>query len=182
VRNGYGLADTEGNAKVFKFDIATKKISWSVAPIAKCGALYSPKLLAGWLLVADLEGVSVLDPVTGKLLTKHRLTNARNTSYRPGWKNADLVVLANQGKAVHTAAGTTTAMDFDSGTLAKIGSPQLKSQFGTRLTVTNSGRIFANVEKTAIAELDLQPISSQQKSKNPSIKNASPRVSAPASP
>lgn len=180
VRNGYGLADTEGNAQVFKFDIETKKISWSVAPIAKCGALYAPKLLAGWLLVADLEGVSVLDPVNGKLLKKHRLTNARNTSYRPGWKNADLVVLANQGKAVHSAAGTTTVINFDSGTLATIGSPQLKSQFGTRLTVSNSGRVFANAEKTAIAELDLQPISSQSKSKNPSTKNASPSVTATA--
>ncbi|WP_141392904.1 hypothetical protein [Glutamicibacter sp. BW77] len=176
VRNGYGLADTDGNAKVFKLDIATKKISWSVAPIAQCGALYSPKLLAGWLLVADLEGVSVLDPVSGKLLKKHRLTNSRNTSYRPGWKNADLVVVENRGKAVHTAAGTTTAIDFDSGTLATIGSPQLKSQFGTRLTVTNSGRVFANVEKTAIAELDLQPIASQPK--KPSAKKASPQATA----
>lgn len=178
VRNGYGLADTRGNAKVFKVDIATRKILWSVSPIAKCGAVYAPKLMAGWLLVADLEGVAVLDPRNGKLIKKHQLTNARNTSYRPGWKNADLVVLESVGKAVHTAAGTTTVVDFAAATRALIGSPQLKSQFGTRLTVSSSGQVFANAEKTAIAELDLQPIASQSKTARPSATKAAPTATA----
>ncbi|MGP9650346.1 hypothetical protein ACT3TP_07655 [Glutamicibacter sp. AOP38-B1-38] len=164
VRNGYGLPDTEGIARVFKLHIATKEVSWDVGPRANCGALYAPKLIAGWLLVADLEGVNVLDPESGRLLRKHRLTNAKNTSYRPGWKNADLVVLEQQGKAVHSAAGTTTVINFPAGTRATIGSPQLTHQFGSRLTASNDGRVFANAAKTSIAELDLQPIAAKKKS------------------
>lgn len=83
----------------------------------------------------------------------------------PAWmENADLVVLEQQGKAVHSAAGATTVIIFPAGTRATIGSPQLTRQFGSRLTASNNGRVFANVAKTSISELDLQPIAAKTKS------------------
>lgn len=155
VRNGYGLPDTKGPARVFKLEIATKKKVWESSPVASAGALYAPILMAGWLLVADLEGVHVINPSTGKLIRTHRLTPAKNSSRRPGWINADLVQVGNGSKIVHTAGGTTTVVDFRAGTMAVVGSPKSKIQFGNRLASTALGRVYSSADKTALIELDL---------------------------
>ncbi|WP_411733870.1 hypothetical protein [Paeniglutamicibacter sp.] len=166
-RNGYGIPDTKGPAKVFKLEIATKKKIWETAPVTSSGALYAPKLIAGWLVVADIEGINIIDPVNGKLLRRHRLTAARNAANRPGWANADIAQVGDGSKVVHSAAGTTTVVDFRGGTQAVIGSPKGKQRFGNRLAATPSGRVFGYTDKTVLVELDLLPRPAVRKAKIP---------------
>lgn len=157
VRNGYGIPDTKGPAKVFKLEIATKKKVWETSPVASSGALYAPKLIAGWLVVADVEGLNIIDPANGKLVRRHRLTPTRNAAHRPGWANADIAQVGDGSKLVHSATGTTTVVDFRAGTKAVIGTPKGKQRFGPRLAATPSGRVFGSTEKTVLVELDLLP-------------------------
>lgn len=157
VRNGYGLPDTKAPAQVFKLEIATRKVIWQGAPVADAGALYSPVLIGGWLVVADIEGVIVIDPENGKTVARHRLTTARNAAQRAGWANADLVPAGDGSRMVHSAAGTTTLLDFRAGTTAVIGSPGTADQFGSRLASTPEGRVFGYTEKTVLVELDVSP-------------------------
>ena len=165
VRNGYGLPDTKGPAKVFKLEIATKRKIWEYTPVATAGALYAPKLIAGWLLVADIEGINIIDPATGKLVARHRLTQASNAATRPGWADADLAQVRDGSKVVHSAAGTTTVVDFRAGTRAVIGSPAGKERFGSRLASTPSGRVFGYTDKTVLVELDLLPVKAPARKK-----------------
>ncbi|WP_139194986.1 hypothetical protein [Arthrobacter sp. UCD-GKA] len=157
VRNGYGIPDTKASAKVFKLEIATKRLIWELAPVSSSGALYAPKLIAGWLIVADIEGINIIDPLDGKLMLQHRLTPANNADYRPGWASVDLAQVGDGSKVVHSAAGTTTVVDFRTGTKSIIGSPKDGQQFGSRLAVTPSGRVFGYTDRTALVEFDLFP-------------------------
>lgn len=157
VRNGYGISDTKGNAKVFKLEIKTMKKVWETEPVAGAGALYAPLFIAGWLLVADIEGIHVLDSITGMRVRRHQLTPAKNRLNRPGWANADLARAGDGSQVVHSAAGTTTVVDFRAGTKSVIGSPKCKPRFGTRLASTPSGRVFSSTDKTVLVELDLVP-------------------------
>ncbi|MFL4474730.1 hypothetical protein ACIPVK_12090 [Paeniglutamicibacter sp. MACA_103] len=178
VRNGYGIPDTKGPAKVFKLEIATKKKIWETAPVTSSGALYAPKLIAGWLVVADIEGINIIDPANGKLVRRHRLTQARNAANRPGWANADIAQVGDGSKLVHSAKGTTTVVDFRAGTKSVIGSPRGKQRFGSRLAAAPSGRVFGYTEKTVLVELDLIPRPVQ--AKRPAPTPAKARPSAPA--
>ena len=156
LRNGYGLPDTKGAAVVFKLDIKTKQTIWKKAPVVDAGALYAPKLVAGWLVVADAEGINVIDPETGNLAGRHRLTTANNSRVRPGWAAADLAVVGDGSKIVHTASGTTAVVDFRSGTKSFVGDAS-KERFGSRLASTPDGRVFGYTNKTTLVELGLLP-------------------------
>lgn len=162
VRNGYGIPDTKGPAKVFKLEISTRRKIWETVPVSDAGALYSPKLVAGWLVVADLEGLNIIDPKTGQLVKRHRLTEANNAAGRPGWADADIAQVGDGSQIVHSAAGTTTVVDFRAGSMSVIGSRTSKEKFGSRLAATPSGRVFGFTDKTVLVEFDLLP------KKNPS--------------
>ncbi|WP_404290857.1 hypothetical protein [Glutamicibacter arilaitensis] len=157
VRNGYGIPDTEGPSKVFKMEIATKKMVWISSPIIDAGALYSPKIVAGWLICADVEGVNIIDTITGKLAKRHRLTDAFNSEVRAGWTSANIALVEGGSRLVHSAANTTSVIDFRKGTFALIGSPKAKEKFGTRLAVTPDGRVYSTFKRTTLVELDLEP-------------------------
>lgn len=156
VRNGYGIPDTKGPAKIFKFDITQRRLVWQSSPIPDTGALYAPILIAGWLLVADIEGINVIDPDDGSLVRKHRLSDTNNSQRRAGWANADLAV-GSGGKIVHSAADTTTVVDFVNGTMSTIGSRKTKDKFGYRITSLPTGRVFGTFEDTTLVEFDLKP-------------------------
>lgn len=156
VRNGYGIPDTKGLAKIFKFDIAQQRLLWQSSPIVDTGALYAPKLVAGWLLVADIEGINVIDPNDGRLVRKHRLSDTNNSQRRAGWATADLAV-GNGGKVVHSAADTTTVVDFVNGSMSTIGSRKAKDKFGYRITSLPTGRVFGTLDDTTLVEFDLNP-------------------------
>lgn len=159
VRNGYGLPDTEGAARVFKLEIATQKKIWERSPVASAGSLYAPILIAGWLLVADMEGILVMDPTNGELIAHHRLTETSNSTRRPGWTAADLVSVGGGTTVIHSAASTTTVVDFHSGTRSRIGDRDSDQKFGSRLATLADGRVFAATDETDLAELDLDPAS-----------------------
>jgi len=156
VRNGYGIPDTKGPAKIFKFDIKQQRLVWQSSPILDTGALYAPTIIAGWLLVADIEGINVIDPVDGRLVRKHRLSDTNNSQRRAGWASADLAV-GGGGKIVHSAADTTTVIDFVKGTMSTIGSRKTKDKFGYRITSLPTGRVFGTFEDTTLVEFDLKP-------------------------
>ncbi|NKG22728.1 hypothetical protein [Paeniglutamicibacter terrestris] len=155
VRNGYGIPDTEGPANIFKLEIATKKKVWETAPVVSSGALYAPKLIAGWLVVADIEGINIIDPTNGKLAARHRLTDAHNADRRAGWALADIAKVGDGSKIVHSAERTITVVDFRVGTKATIGDPNGRYKFGSRLTATPSGRVFGQTDNTVLVELDI---------------------------
>lgn len=157
VRNGYGIPDTDGPAQVFKLDIETRKRVWQTAPVSSAGALCAPRLVAGWLLIADMEGLIVVDPQSGKLVKRHRLTDISNKSRRPGWASADLVAVGDGSKLVHSAGGTATVVNFRNGNKANIGNPRDAVHFASRLAVLPSGKVFSHVDKTVLVELDLEP-------------------------
>lgn len=129
---------------------------WKGSPVSDAGALYAPKLVAGWLVIADAEGINVIDPDDGVLKARHRLTAVDNSRIRPGWAAADLAVVGDGSKIVHTASGTTTVVDFQSSTKSFIGDPS-KERFGSRLTSTPGGRVFGYTNKTVLVEFGLQP-------------------------
>ncbi|WP_210100560.1 hypothetical protein [Paeniglutamicibacter antarcticus] len=178
VRNGYGIPDTTGAAKVFKLEISTRTKVWETAPVAQTGALYAPKLIAGWLVVADIEGINIIDPATGRLATRHRLTQGNNATSRPGWANADIAQVGDGSKVVHSAAGTTTVVDFRAGSSAVIGSQDSKERFGARLASTPTGRVFGYTDKTVLVELDLLPATAAPGSQRPSKPTTSPSTSS----
>lgn len=172
VRNGYGIPDTEGLAHVFKVEIATRKVVWQSTPIPNAGALYSPTLIAGWLVVADMEGIAVIDPQNGKLLKKHQLTPISNEGRRPGWANADIARIGEGTQVVHSAHGTATLVDFVDGTIANIADPKEKLRFGARLAVGPTGRVFGSMGQTTVVEFDLTPA-------QPTTESATPSTSRP---
>lgn len=156
VRNGYGIPDTPGPAKIFKMDIKTKRKVWTVAPVFDVGDYYAPKLIHGWLICADVEGINVLDIRTGELVTRHRLTDAKNDDIRAGWARADLAVLSDE-RIVYSAVGTVKVIDLEKSKYSLISDPKAKRAFGSRLTVSSAGKVYGAVDGTSLAELDLVP-------------------------
>lgn len=156
VRNGYGIPDTPGPAKIFKMDLKTKKKVWTVTPVLDVGDYYAPQLIRGWLICADVEGLNVLDVQTGELVARHRLTDAQNRDFRAGWARADLAVLSN-GKIVYSAVGTVIVIDLDRGQYSLVPVPKGKRTFGSRLAVSSSDKAYAAVDGTSLVELDLTP-------------------------
>ncbi|MHC6176047.1 NHL repeat-containing protein [Glutamicibacter sp. X7] len=170
VRNGYGIPDTEGPSQVFKFDVKTKKLVWQSEPVETAGALYSPQLVAGWLLAADIEGINVIDPRNGKLEARHKVSAHFNASRRPGWASAGLEVVGDGERVVHSASGTTTVLNFRTGTHHRIGGPGTKRRFGVRLASFPDGRVFATYNDTSVAQLDLEPVPEPAATAKPSAK------------
>lgn len=153
VRNGYGIPDTEGPAHVFMFDIETRKKVWQTEPVPSAGALYSPMLVAGWLLVADVEGINVIDPRNGRLEARHRLGPDENSSHRAGWASAEIAAVGDGRRIVHCAAGAISVTDFLSATSARVQDDSPEGRFGTRITASPSGRVFAVSQGTDIVEI-----------------------------
>lgn len=153
VRNGLGTPDADGPARVFMFDIATRKKIWETAPVESAGALYSPLLVAGWLLVADIEGVNVIDPRNGRVEARHRLGPAQNSAQRSGWVSAEIALIDGGRRIVHAASGAITLIDVLSATKTRAHG----TEFGTRVTVSAEGVIF-----TASHGTDVVAISSTQ--------------------
>lgn len=157
VRNGYGADDTEGPAKVFKMHIETRKILWQTSPIETAGALYSPVIVGGWLAIADLQGVAFLDVENGLVKKRHIVNNVKNTSYRPGWLNADMRPTRDAHKMVHTAAGEVTVIDYAKGITHAVKSSRPKDRYGTRLTVGADGRVYGSLNQTSLVQFALEP-------------------------
>lgn len=157
LRNGYGIDDTKGQATVFKMHIASRKIVWEVSPISSAQALYSPAIIGGWLAVADLQGVALLDLESGALKKRHVVNNVKNTSYRPGWLSADMRATPDGQKMVHTAAGEVTVIDYVSGTTHSVVSTRRQDRFGTRLTVGADRQVYGTLNQTALVQFALTP-------------------------
>lgn len=153
VRNGYGVPDTDGPAHVFMFDITTQEKVWETTPVASAGALYSPQLVAGWLLVADVEGINVIDPRNGRLEARHRLGPDENSSHRPGWASAEIAAVGNGRRIVHCAAGAISVADFFTATSAQVQDDGPARTFGTRVSASPSGRVFAVSQETDVVEI-----------------------------
>lgn len=149
VRNGSGLPDTEGAARVFMVDIATRKKIWETEPVPDAGALYSPLLVAGWLLVADLEGINVIDPRNGRLEAQHRLGPDLNSSQRPGWASAEIAIVNDGRQIVHATAGAVSVADFLSARSARAEG----EEFGTRVATSAAGRVFVPSHGTDVVEI-----------------------------
>lgn len=156
VRNGYGIPDTKGPAYAFKLDIKTKKIVWKTKPVPSAGALYSATLLPGWLVVADLEGIAILDAKNGKLMKRHALTGNSSSGRRPGWANSYIAALDDGAQLVHSAGGVATLIDFMHGHSHKIGSGD-NAKFGSRLAATPDGKVYGTQHQTTLVELSLRP-------------------------
>lgn len=156
VRNGSGLDDTAGPAQIFMLDIATKKKLWQTSPIPSAGALYTPKLVAGWLLVADLEGINIIDPRTGLLEAKHQISPVLNSSQRPGWNSASLEIIGNGRQVAHCAGGTITIADFLTAASSRMepGGEQ-DDNLGPRIAASPIGRLFA-ARGADVVEIELQ--------------------------
>lgn len=155
VRNGYGVPDTKGDGRVFKFHLASKKVVWSRTPVSQAGALYSPVLLGGWLLIADHQGIKVLNRETGSLVATHNLNHSNNAEFRAGWAEAKLAVIGTGGKIVHSAHGKCSIVNLRTRSYHRIGSGDEK--FGNRLTVTADGSVYNSLNQTDLVQLDLEP-------------------------
>lgn len=150
VRNGSGMPDTAGPAQLFMLDIATKKKVWQTAPVPNTGALYTPKLVAGWLLVADLEGINIIDPRNGQLEAKHTLSPVENSSQRPGWASASLDIIREGRQIAHCAAGTVTIADFLSAKKSRVVTDSTADGLGPRIAASPAGRLFASQGTNAV--------------------------------
>lgn len=157
VRNGYGVDDTEGPAMVFKMHIDSRKVLWQKSPIESAGALYSPTIIGGWLAVADLQGVAFLDLESGQLKKRHIVNEVKNTSYRPGWLNADMRFTLDGDKMVHTAAGAVTVIDYRAGSTHALVAARPQDRYGTRLTVGADGRVYGSINQTTLVQFALEP-------------------------
>lgn len=155
VRNGSGARDTEGPACVFKLDIATRRVLWRTPPVPDTGALYSPHLVAGWLVIADLEGLAIVDPRDGELVARHELGPVANSSQRPGWASADLAVVDGGRFIAHAAGGFVTVADFLTGEFSEVQDGSSADVFGSRVTASPAGRLFVPARGTNIAEVGL---------------------------
>ena len=180
VRNGYGIPDTKGSAYAFKLNIKTKKIVWKTKPVRSAGALYSATLLPGWLVVADLEGIAILDVRTGKLMKRHYLTGISNSGRRPGWANSHIAALDSGARLIHSAGGIATLIDFEDGHSHRIGSGA-QARFGSRLASTPDGKVYGTQHQTTLVELNLRPLSpSASASKTSSTPSVSSRPTSPS--
>lgn len=154
VRNGSGLEDSEGPAQVFCLDLSTRTTLWSTSPVDSAGALFAPTLIAGWLLVADLEGINVIDPRTGRLAERHTLTPVRNDSQRAGWASADLQIVGPEQRVAHSAGGHLSLADFTNGTVSSFsterGGPY---DLGARITASATGELFAMSGSTDVVQI-----------------------------
>lgn len=153
VRNGSGAEDTEGPAQVFQLEITTRRIKWQSAPVADAGALYAPKLVAGWLLVADLEGIAVIDPRDGNLMARHRLSQVANSSQRPGWAAADLAVIGHGEQLAHSAGGSVAVADITSGKVSRLAGDETDPDLGPRITISQKVRMFITARGTDVAHI-----------------------------
>lgn len=153
-RNGYGLPDTKGNAKVFAFDLAKKKLAWS-RDIPGYKAVMTPILVGDKIVAATIEGIVVMRASDGLLLQKHSFTGRLDKSYRPGWHNASVKQLGDSDRFVHVVGGIIHVADFSKGTLRKAGNTV---GTGTALAVTPEGKIYVSHKVLGIAEVSLDPI------------------------
>lgn len=153
-RNGYGIPDTKGNAKVFAFDLMTKKLAWS-RDIPGYKAVLTPVLVDDKIIAATLEGIVVLDAANGKLLQKHSFTGRLDKHYRPGWLNASVKRLGESYRFVHAKSGQMHVLDLQNGTLCSV---EGSGDTGPTLTVSEGGRVFVSHKTRGMAEISVDPL------------------------
>lgn len=153
-RNGYGLPDTRGNAKVFAFDLAKKKLAWS-RDIPGYKAVMTPILVGDKIVAATIEGIIVMRASDGVLLQKHVFTGRLDKSYRPGWNTANVKQLGDSDRFVHVVSGIIHVVDLAKGTLRKA---QNTEGTGISLAVTTEGKIYVSHKAMGVAEVSVDPI------------------------
>jgi hypothetical protein len=156
VRNGSGTEDAEGPAQVFKLEIASRRVVWQTTPVPDAGALYSPHLVAGWILIADLEGIAVIDPRDGSIAGKHRISSVENSSQRPGWAAADLAVIGQGEHVAHSAGGSIALASFASGTTSRMTADGADLTLGPRTASSPAGQLYAEANGRDIAQIAFQ--------------------------
>ncbi|KAA0975320.1 hypothetical protein FQ154_14070 [Paeniglutamicibacter gangotriensis] len=152
-RNGMGIPNTDGDAKVFAFDLAKKKVAWS-RKIPGHGAAMSPQLVDDKILAATIEGIVVLRASDGVLIHDHAFTGASTADKRPGWLDANLKRFGDSYRFMHCAEGIVYAVDFLNGTGHRISDA---GQTGTAMAVTDDGRVFISHDVDGIAEISPGP-------------------------
>ncbi|MDO2936003.1 hypothetical protein Q2T94_17015 [Paeniglutamicibacter sulfureus] len=152
-RNGYGLPDTKGNAKVFAFDLATKKLAWT-RHIPGHKAAMKPILVADRIVAATLEGLVILKASNGTLVQSHAFTGLLDKNFRPGWSYASVEQLGDSHRFVHAVEGAMHVVDLQNGTLRKVHGT---SATGTVMTATHDGRVFVNQNDIGVAEVATEP-------------------------
>ncbi|MFF5790436.1 hypothetical protein ACFY5D_00125 [Paeniglutamicibacter sp. NPDC012692] len=152
-RNGYGKPDTGGNAKVFAFDLASRKLAW-VRDVPGHRAVMTPALVDDKIVAATIEGVVVLGVSDGGLVAEHSFTGRLDRHFRPGWSNASVRRLGDSYRFVHVADNSIQVLDFQDGTVQRIeGVPGT----GTAMAVAPNGRLFVSHEVLGIAEVSTDP-------------------------
>ena len=152
-RSGMGIPDTSGDAKVFAFDLATKKLAWS-RKIPGHQAVMSPLLVDDRILAATIEGIVVLRASDGALLQNHAFTGTLDTDQRPGWLNANLKRIGDSYRFIHCAEGVVYAVDFLKRTGHRISDA---GETGSAMVVTEDGRVFVSHDVVGIAEISPFP-------------------------
>lgn len=153
-RNGYGIPDTRGNAKVFAFNLATKKLAWS-RDIPGFTSVYDPILVDGKIVAATIEGVVVLNASNGILAHNHSFTGRQDRHYRPGWLNAGLARIGDSRRFVHAGGFGVHVIDLQKGTLRKA---EGTTKTGSAVAVMPDGRVFVNYGVRGIAQIDVEPV------------------------
>lgn len=152
-RNGMGIPDTGGDAKVFAFDLATKKLAWS-RKVPRHRAAMSPQLVDDKILAATIEGIVVLRASDGVLIHDHAFTGASDADKRPGWLDANLKRFGDSYRFMHCAEGVVYAVDFSKGTVHRISDA---GETGTAMAMTDDGRVFVSHDVVGIAEISPGP-------------------------
>lgn len=148
-RNGMGLPDTKGDAKVFAFDLSTMKLAWS-REISGYKAVMTPILVDEKIMAATIEGIVILNAANGALIKVHRFTNKLDRNHRPGWLNANVKRLGDTYRFAHTVSGEVHLLDILRGTIQKVPGAQ---DVGTAMAVTADGRLFVSHKVVGIAEI-----------------------------
>ncbi|MFF5790431.1 hypothetical protein ACFY5D_00100 [Paeniglutamicibacter sp. NPDC012692] len=150
-RNGYGIPDTKGNAKVFAFDLAAGKLAW-VRDVPGHKAVMSPIIVGGKIVAATLEGIVVLSASNGALLRDYSFTGLEDASYRPGWMDVSVKRVRYSYLFVHAGAGKVYVVDGLKGTVRSVSGTK---NTGSALAVTKAGRVFVSHKNRGVAEVSI---------------------------
>jgi len=166
VRNGLGKDNTPGVAKIFAFDLATKKVAWS-KDITGHRAVTTPMIVDDKIIAATVEGIVVLRMTDGAVLNNHSFTGRLDKNYQPGWVNYGIGRIGSTYKFVHVAEDQVHVVDLSVGSVRKAEST---SGVGVAFAVTSTGKLYVSYNDRSIAEISMEPTS-------PTIKSTADLVS-----
>jgi hypothetical protein len=136
IKGGLGAALDENPAKVFAYDVRTRKLLWTTGSTLKHESdIYSPVIVGDRLFVAVANGIIELDK-SGKAVKTYLLSERPNI---PAWRNVRMAFDPRSNSLIHRSSGVITSINLKDNSRTILYTDDAAGI----IKITDDGRLFA---------------------------------------